>query len=89
VMQYPSVALLGGFAVQKRLWRQVAAVLVCGALMFPVPAAVLRAFYHQHEQWPNAPTVMYCWTTIPAIASVVIFGLFLRQLRLLAADPSV
>ena len=80
-MQYPSVALLAGFALQKRRWPLFACILVCGAFVFPVPAAILRAYYHQHQQWPNLPAVMYLWTSVPALASLLIFGLFLRQLR--------
>ena len=63
VMQYPSVALLAGFALQKQLWRLVAAVLVCGAFIFPVPAAVLRALdtTGAREIWVESPPRDPAW----------------------------
>jgi hypothetical protein len=78
-MQYPSVALLAGYAVSHRRWRLLAGTLLCGSLLFPIPAFVLRTYYHQHESWPNYPAVMYLWTSVPAAAALSLFGLFLAQ----------
>ena len=51
------------------------------ALLYPIPVAVLRAYYEPSKMWPNSPIVMYFWTSIPAIASLVLFGLMTRELR--------
>jgi hypothetical protein len=80
VMQYPGVALLLGYAARRRLWWLVAAALVCGAFLYPVPVAVLRAYYMRSNSWPNSPEVMYFWTSISPIASLVLFGLMTREL---------
>jgi len=45
-----------------------------------VPVAVLRAYYMRSNSWPNSPEVMYFWTSISPIASLVLFGLMTREL---------
>jgi hypothetical protein len=52
--------------------------LVCGAFLYPLPVAVLRAYYVRSSSWPNSPEVMYFWTSISPIASLVLFGLMTR-----------
>jgi len=73
-MQYPGVALLLYWTIRGRDWRRIAWALACAAFLFPVPDAVLRYYYHQHEQWPDAPALMYIWTSVTPIASLVLFG---------------
>jgi Glycosyltransferase family 87 len=80
VMQYPGVALFLGYAAQRRLWWLLGAAAICAAFLYPIPVAVLRAYYEQSNSWPNSPAVMYFWTSIPAIASLVLFGLMTREL---------
>jgi alpha-1,2-mannosyltransferase len=87
VMQYPGVALLLGCAVRRRLWWLLGAALACAAFLYPVPVMVLRAYYERSNSWPNSPAVMYFWTTIPAIASLVLFGLTTRELPRVDAAP--
>jgi hypothetical protein len=80
VMQYPGVALFLSYAVRRRLWWLLAAALVCGAFLYPLPVAVLRAYYERSNSWPNSPAVMYFWTSISPVASLVLFGLMTREL---------
>jgi hypothetical protein len=42
--------------------------------------AVLRAYYVRSNSWPNSPAVMYFWTSVPPVASLVLFGLIAREL---------
>ena len=79
-MQYPAVALLLCIALRERAWKRAAAGVVLGALLFPVPAGVLRFYYHQHERWPDAPALMYFWTSVTPAASLAIFGLLVSML---------
>jgi hypothetical protein len=73
-MQYPGVALLLYGAIRARDWRRLCAALACAAFLFPLPAAVLRFYYHQHERWPDAPGLMYFWTSVTPLASLVLFA---------------
>src|SRR5208337_2052439 len=73
-MQYPGIALLLYWAIRGRDWRRLASALACAAFLFPVPDAVLRYYYHQHERWPDAPALMYFWTSVTPIASLVLFA---------------
>ena len=80
-MQYPSVAILLCFALRQRAWKTLSAGLICAAFLFPIPAGVLRYYYHQHERWPDAPAFMYFWTSVTPVASLVLVGLLLSLLR--------
>jgi hypothetical protein len=73
-MQYPGVALLLYGAIRARDWHRIASGLTCAVFLFPLPAAVLRYYYHQHERWPDAPGLMYFWTSVTPIASLVLFA---------------
>ena len=81
VLQYPGLAILLVSALrQARPW------LFCGALvnaafLFPIPAAVLRFLYHQHERWPDLPTALCFWTAVPAAATLVLFAFLTASLR--------
>jgi hypothetical protein len=88
VMQYPGVALFLGYAARRRLWWLMGTALICGAFLYPLPVAVLRAYYVRSNSWPNSPTVMYFWTSIPPIASLVLFGLMTRELPRVEAKRS-
>jgi Glycosyltransferase family 87 len=80
VMQYPGVALFLGYAARRRLWRLLGAAAACAAFLYPIPVAVLRAYFDQGNSWPDSPIVMYVWTSVSAIASIVLFGLMAREL---------
>jgi hypothetical protein len=74
-MQYPGVALLLYCAIQKpRNWLRLASALTCALFLYPLPDAVLRYYYHQHERWPDAPGLMYFWTSVTPLASLVLFA---------------
>lgn len=89
LMEYPGVALSLGYAARRKLWRQLGIAAASAALLYPIPVDVLRAYYEQHNNWPNSPVVMYFWTTIPAIAALVLFALMTRELpRIKANTPS-
>ncbi len=81
VLEYPGVAIVLVAALrQARPW------LFCGALanaafLFPVPAAMLRLLYHQHERWPDLPATLCFWTAAPAAATIVLFALLTASLN--------
>ncbi len=81
VLQYPGTAIVLATALrQARPW------IFCGALanaafLFPLPAAVLRFLYHQHQRWPDFPATLCFWTTAPAAATIVLFALLTASLR--------
>jgi hypothetical protein len=80
-MQYPGVALLLYTAIERRHWRRLAAAFVCALFVFPIPAAVLRYYYHQHQdRWPDAPGLLYLWTSVAPVASLLLFGLLLSYI---------
>ncbi|MGP0072794.1 MAG: glycosyltransferase family 87 protein [Bryobacteraceae bacterium] len=79
-MQYPGVALLLFYAVRNRDWRRLCWSLVCAVLLFPLPAWVLRYYYHQQERWPDAPGLMYFWTSVTPVASLILFALLLSTM---------
>jgi hypothetical protein len=88
VMQYPGVALLLYSATRGRNWRRLCSSLACAVFLFPLPAAVLRYFYHQQERWPDAPGLLYFWTSVTPVASLVLFGLLLSALSPRVAPQS-
>jgi len=79
-MQYPGVALLLYLTIERRDWRRVCAAFLCAILLFPLPAGVLRYYYHQHERWPDAPGLMYLWTSVTPIASLLLFSLLVAYI---------
>jgi hypothetical protein len=86
VMQYPGVALLLGYAARRRLWWLLGGAATCAAFLYPIPVAVLRAYYDVANRWPSSPIVMYFWTTVSAVASLALFGLMTRELPRIAVS---
>jgi len=80
VMQYPGVALFLGYAARRRLWWLLGATATCAAFLYPIPVAVLKAYFDPANAWPNSPLVMYFWTSVSAVASLALFGLMTREL---------
>jgi len=81
-MQYPGIALLFYCTLRKpRDWRRIGSALACAAFLFPLPAAVLRYYYHQHERWPDAPGLMYFWTSVAPLASLVLFASLVATIK--------
>jgi Na+-transporting methylmalonyl-CoA/oxaloacetate decarboxylase beta subunit len=79
-MQYPGVALLLYYAIRRGDWPRLLISLACSVLLYPLPDAVLRHYYHQQERWPDAPGPMYLWTSVTPLASLFLFGLLLNAL---------
>ena len=88
-MQYPGVAFLLYSVIRGRDWRRLVSALACAAFLFPVPDAVLRHYYHQHESWPDAPGLMYFWTSVTPIASLVLFGLLVAMIETCASKTKL
>jgi hypothetical protein len=86
VMQYPGVALLLAYAARRKYWWLLGIGTASAALLYPIPVAVLRAYYDRMNHWPDSPMVMYFWTSIPAIASLVLFVLMTRELKRIAVE---
>src|SRR5579872_1021104 len=81
-MQCPGVAMLLAHAFRQRRWNLLLLGLLCAAALHPLPVAVLRAYYRQHNTWNTVPLpVMYFWTSIATLASLVLFGLFVGEAR--------
>lgn len=89
IMQYPGVALFLTYAARRRSWWLLGIAAASAAFLYPIPVDVLRSYYQQANHWPNSPIVMYFWTTIPAIASLALFGLMTRELPRIADKASV
>lgn len=88
-MQYPGVALLLVHGIRQRRWRLLASAAASVLFLFPLPAAVLRFYYHQQERWPDAAGLMYFWTSVTPLASLILFGMLLSTLpRRIAARSS-
>jgi hypothetical protein len=85
-MQYPGVALLVAYAARRKYWWLLGIGAASAALLYPIPVAVLRAYYERMNNWPNSPVLMYFWTSIPAIASLVLFALMTRELPRIAIE---
>jgi hypothetical protein len=83
VMQYPGIALLLCYALQKRLWRLLGGTLVCAALLYPVPVAILTDYYAKYGKWTAAsPVTLYVWTSVAPLAALALFGLLVRAARI-------
>ena len=79
-LQYPGVAILLAYSIRRRRWDVLASAAIPILFLFALPDAVLRFYYHQREQWPDAPVLMYFWTSVSPVASLSLFGLLLRML---------
>jgi len=85
VMQYPGLALLLCAAWRRRSWVHLSSIVLLGACLYQLPVGVLTDYYRQHGGWTAAsPPTLYFWTTVTPIASLVLFALFLREVRLRA-----
>jgi hypothetical protein len=78
ILQYPGVALLLGLAMAHRRWKLAAATVACAALLYPVPVAVLTAYYHHYGWTAASPWQLYVWTSATPAACLGLFGLSLK-----------
>jgi hypothetical protein len=81
ILQYPGVAWLLGLAVQRRRWKVAALILTCGALLYPIPVAVLTHYYHLYG-WTAASTwQLYVWMSVTPAACLGIFAMAMFLMR--------
>jgi len=89
VLQYPGMALLLCHAARLRRWLLLALALVLGAFLYPIPWGIMLDYYIQFSGWTAAsPAKLYIWTSVTPLASLVLFGVLLRQLTAVADHRS-
>jgi len=82
VMQYPGMALLLAASIRERRWAMASFTLGFGALLYPLPVAVLRAYYNHYGAWTAAsPATLYFWTSITPVACLGLFGILVVRIR--------
>jgi hypothetical protein len=82
ILQYPGVALLLTYCWRQRQWWQLGVALALAALLYPIPVAILSSYYYRYNAWTaHSLSTLYIWTSVTPIASLGLFGLFLRQMR--------
>jgi hypothetical protein len=77
VLEYPGVALLLIHAWRHRHWAQLAAALALATLIYPLPIYMMDTL-SQHWTTDSFPAV-YFWTTVPPVASLALFAMFVRR----------
>ncbi len=82
VMQYPGLALLASRAIERRHWWIASAVALGGAMLYPIPVAVLRSYHNAHGGWTAAsPATLYFWTSVTPLACLLLFALSVWAMR--------
>lgn len=81
VLQYPGIALLLADSVRRRAWRAAAGVILCSALVYPLPYAALTYFDRHGGLSTASPATIYFWTSVAPLACLGLYGLFLRRGR--------
>lgn len=82
ILQYPGVALLLAHVARRRKWISTVLIIICAALLYPIPIAILTSYYRAHHGWTaDSPAILYVWTSMAPLASLVLFGLFLREME--------
>jgi hypothetical protein len=80
VLQYPGLAWLLHHALSRRAWLLSGATLLLGALLYPIPVTVLRAYHHHFGAWTAAsPATLYVWTSVTPLAALALFGVLLHR----------
>lgn len=83
VMQYPGLAVLLYGAILHQRWRTVAAAVVLGALLYPLPVTVLANYFMRYGSWSASPATFYFWDSIAPFASLGLFGLLIGEIAVL------
>jgi hypothetical protein len=86
ILQYPGLAMLLAACIEQRDWPATAWTAACFAFLYPVPVAVLTAYYNQHGWTAASPPTLYFWTSVTPLACSGIFVLTLRKVRGSCAD---
>ncbi len=81
MLQYPGVALLLCHAARSRQRGLFTAALTLGALLYPLPVAVLTEYYMKYGKWTASLPTFYFWDSIAPFASLGLFGLSVREIR--------
>lgn len=79
VLQYPGIALLLADSIRRRAWYFTAAIVVCAALLYPLPFAVLTSYVHRYGFTAASPATLYIWTSAAPLACLILFVLALRR----------
>jgi hypothetical protein len=79
ILQYPGVALLLCQGARSRHLGLFTTTLTLGALLYPLPVAVLTDYYMKYGKWTASLPTFYLWTSITPLASLGLFGLFVRE----------
>jgi hypothetical protein len=81
VLQYPGLALLLCHALRSRKWGVLAAALILGALLYPVPMALFTDYYMKYGKLTESLPALYILTSIAPFASLGLFAVFVRERR--------
>lgn len=80
ILQYPGVALLLADSVRRRAWGMGALVVVCFALLYPLPYSVFL-WYERHGSLATASTAaLYLWTSVSPLACLGVYALAMRAI---------
>jgi hypothetical protein len=79
IMQYPGIALLLCYALERRRWAILGATLACGALLYPLPVTILSHSYARYGTFAAlSPATLYLWTSVTPLAALALFGLLIK-----------
>jgi hypothetical protein len=80
-LQYPGVALLLCHLLRSQRWVTGLTVVALGALLCAAPLGAITAYYAKYGSLTASLPTLYFWTSVSPVASIALFGLFLRELR--------
>jgi hypothetical protein len=78
IIQYPGAAMLLTYVIRRRRLTMALVALPCLALLYPAPVAALRAYFGAHGLTAFSPGTLYLWTSVAPLASLALFGIYLR-----------
>ena len=82
ILEYPGVALLMANSLRQRNWISTVLIVACAALLYPIPVAVLTAYYKAHHGWTaDSQAILYVWTSVAPLAAIALFGLSQNSIR--------
>jgi hypothetical protein len=78
IIQYPGAAMLLMYVIRHRRLTMALVALPCLALLYPAPMVALRGYFGAHGVTAFSPATLYLWTSVAPVASLVLFGIYLR-----------